>query len=85
MQEIEAIQRELAKKDVYIGNRELQKAIIYDNERDKIKEFGKKVVPEGEPIPEEEELVVRYPGAGEQLLVNPFAVKEKAKKGKKKK
>ena len=83
--EIESIQRDLARKEIYIGNRVLQKAIIYDNERDTIKKFGKKVGPEGETIEEDDEFVVRYPGAGEQLLENPFAVKEKAKKGKKKK
>jgi hypothetical protein len=32
--EIEAIQRELVKNDIYIPNQTLQKAIIYENERD---------------------------------------------------
>ena len=50
--EIESITRELAKKDIYIGNRVLQKAIIYDNERDATRKFGKKVV-DGEIIQEE--------------------------------
>lgn len=38
--EIESISNEMARKDIYFGNRALQKAIIYDNERDQIKSFG---------------------------------------------
>lgn len=89
IQEIESIQRDLARKEIHLGNRTLQKAIIYDNERDTIKRFGSKPPVEGEaatkaPVEEDEEFIVKYPGAGDHLLVNPFAVKEKPKKKKKK-
>lgn len=86
IREIESISNELSKNDIGIANQALQKAIIYDNERDTTKRQAKKTV-EGEVIVEDpnEEFEVKYPGIGVQLLVNPFAKVEKAGKKKKKK
>ena len=62
--EVESISRELAKHDIFVGNKVLSKAIIYDNERDTVKKFGKQVV-EGVIIEEEPpEFEVKYPGIG---------------------
>ena len=84
--EIESIQRELVKNDIFIPNQTLQKAILYDNERDTSpKKLGQKMengVPVDLPEPEFE---VKYPGPGSLLLVNPFAKEKKASKKKKKK
>lgn len=87
IREIESISNELSKNEIGIGNKVLQKAIIYDNERDTTKRQTKMLDAEGEVIPEDpnEEFEVMYPTIGGQLLVNPFAVKEKAGKKKKKK
>jgi len=84
--EIEGIARNLANRDIYIGNKILQKAIMFDNERETLGALGTKLHPEtGEPLPAPE-FEVKYPGIADQLLVNPFAVakKEKGKKKKKK-
>lgn len=91
LMEIESISQDLAKKEIAVGPRVLQKAIIYDNERDILRKFGKKppAAPDedGTPaVPEEPlEFEVKYPGIHELLLENPFAKKEKASKKKKKK
>lgn len=84
IQEIESIQKDLARRDIYVGNRVLQKAIIFDNERDIIKQYGTVIDPETGAVKELPELEVKYPNQGDQLLVNPFAVVKKEKGGKKK-
>ena len=84
--EIESIQRELVKNDIFIPNQTLQKAILYDNERDTSpKKLGQKME-NGMPVDlPEPEFEVKYPGPGSLLLVNPFAKEKKASKKKKKK
>ncbi len=67
--EIESITTELSKNDIYIPNKTLTKAIVYDNERDTApKTLGKKEV--NGVIMEEpnEEFEVKYPGPGVHLL-----------------
>ena len=90
--EIESISRELAKNEIYIPNKTLEKAIVYNNEREIPRKLqGKKVIAaEGateiiEEEPEAEEFEVKYPKPETLLLENPFAVQKKASKKKKKK
>ena len=84
--EIEGIQRELVRNEIYIPNQTLQKAILYDNERETSSgKFGQKLE-NGVPVDQTEpEFEVKYPGPGSLLLVNPFAKEKKASKKKKKK
>ena len=92
MMEIESISRELAKNEIFLPNKTLEKAIIYNNERDVPRSIqGKRVVvPEGateiiEEVAETAEFEVKYPKPETLLLENPFAVQKKASKKKKKK
>lgn len=55
--EIESISKDLAQKEIYIASKVLQKAIIYDNQRELLKTLGKKVV-EGVVIEETPEFLV---------------------------
>jgi hypothetical protein len=81
--EIESISRELAKNEIYIPNKTLEKAIVYNNEREiHRKLLGKKVIAAEsganteviEELPEVDEFEVKYPKPETLLLVNPFAV-----------
>lgn len=83
--EIESIANDLAKKEIYLGNNVLQKAIIYDNQRDLRENFNQKRVDEEGREIEVPEFEVKYPGIQDLLLVNPFAEKKKPAKKKKKK
>ena len=74
------MKRALAKKDVSCDVTVLDKALSYHNERYTLSgdtQIGKRI----SSMPRAE---VRYPTLGEQLLVNPFAKKEKTGKKKKK-
>lgn len=83
--EIESIANDLSKKEIYLGNNVLQKAIIYDNQRDLRENFNQKRVDEEGKEIEVPEFEVKYPGIQDLLLVNPFAEKKKPAKKKKKK
>ncbi len=91
LMEIDSISQELAKNEIYIPNKTLEKAIIYNNERDIPRVIkGKKVLADGSPEIIEEaaeaaEFEVKYPKPETLLLENPFAVAKKASKKKKKK
>ena len=92
LMEIESISRELSKNEIYLPNKTLEKAIIYNNERDVPRTIqGKKILSvDGAPgvieeVAEAAEFEVKYPKPETLLLENPFAVAKKASKKKKKK